>query len=351
MTDFKVLQVEAATGNVIATLPVTGIDYSETLNAAGTCTVGVPLDAADPDTLAPGRSALVVTRDDEPDWGGILWTASADLAGGLLTLNASGWHSYYAARYLDAAGGYDGNKDQALLLGDWIEYANAHGGIGTDTSRLTTTGRIRARKWGFSEFKNIADAINELADEDGGFDFRYETFWADAKRTRVGNRLLKNARVSLTFPTLTHRLDADVSAVAFDGSKLASEAVAFGADMGTGVKPYAITSNWLEGPALTQVVTYADLKATAELIPKSAALGAVGRQVIAIPTLDLYPGVYEPSAFLPGAHGTVNVDSGYVRLLEEFVISERRISVDVNGTETAALSLASKEVFVSGDSG
>lgn len=350
MTDFEVLQVEATTGSVIATLPVTGIAYGETLNAAGTATVGMPLDAADPDTLQPGRSALVVTRDGEPDWGGLLWSASADLAGGVLTLNASGWHSYYGARYLDMPGGYSGKTDQALLLRAWIEHANANGGIGTDTSRLTTTGRIRERKWGFSEFKKIADAIGELADEDGGFDFRYETFWADAKRTRIGNRILKEARASLTFPALTHRLDADVASVAYDGSKLATEAVAFGADMGTGVKPYHITSNWLDGPALTQVVTYSDLKATADLIPKAAALAAVGRQVIAIPTLNLYPGVYDPAAFNVGAYGTVSVDSGYVRLLEEFVITERRISVDVNGTETAALSLASKEVFASGDS-
>jgi hypothetical protein len=352
MPNFNVLQVEAATGNVIATLPVTGIQYSETLNAAGTCTVGMPLDAADPETLAPGRTALVVTRDDEPEWGGIVWTANADLGAGTLTLNASGWHSYYSARYLDMPGGYSsrGKIDQTMLIQAWIGHANENGGIGTDTSRLSATGRSRSRVWGFAEFKNIAEALNELADEDGGFDIRYETFWADAGRTRIGHRLLIAARVSQTFPTLTHGRDADVSQVAYDGSKLATKAVSFGADMGTGLKPYHIVSNALDGPAMTQVTTYADLKATADLVPKAAALAAVGRQVIAIPTLNLYPGVYDPATFVVGSYGTVNVDSGYVQLLEEFVLTERRIDVDANGTETAALSLASKEVFVSGNS-
>ncbi|MEV8015648.1 hypothetical protein AB0O76_04670 [Streptomyces sp. NPDC086554] len=360
MPEYKVLQVEARTGDVIATLPVTGISYGESLNAAGTATVGMPLDAADPETLSPGRAALVVTRDDSPVWGGIVWTASADLSAGTLALNASGWHSYYSACYLGGwvpweTGplpgkwlGYKGKKDQALLLKDWITYANDNGGIDTDTSRLTTTGRIRSREWGFSEFKNTAEAINELADEDGGFDFRYETYWRS--KTRIGNRILKSPRVSLTFPTLTHAVNADVSQVAYDGSKLATRAWAFGADMGTGLKPYASKINVLDTPTLTQVVTYADLKATADLIPKAAALGAVGRQVIAIPTLNLYPGVFDPAAFLPGSSGFVNVDSGYVRLLEEFVITERRVEVDVNGTEVASLSLASKEVFASGDS-
>ncbi|QAX94010.1 minor tail protein [Streptomyces phage Euratis] len=360
MPQYEVLQVEARTGIVEATLPVTGIQYGESLNKAGTATVGIPLNAADPDKLEPGRSALVVTRDDDPVWGGMLWTATADLAAGTLSLNASGWHSYYAACYLGSWvpitggrlpgkwAGYSGKKDQGLLITDWLTAANENNGIGTDTSQIYTRGVIRSREWGFSEFKNIAEAINELADEDNGFDFRYATYWRD--KTHIGNRFLYAPRLSATFPVLTHRSNADVTQVAYDGSKLASRAYAFGADMGTGSKPFASSLNSLDTPSLTQVVTFADLKSTGDLIPKAAALGAVGRQVIAIPTLTLYPGVFDPDAFLPGAHGTVNVDSGYVRLLEEFVITERRVDVDVNGTESASLSLASKEVFVSGDS-
>jgi hypothetical protein len=352
MPKFEVLQVAAKTGDVVAALPVTGIGYTETLNDAGTCTVGMPLDAADPETLQPGLSALVVIRDDEPVWGGPVWTASADLAAGTLTLNAAGWHSYYAARYLNMGAGYKGTKDQAQLLRDWYAYANDNGGIGTDTSGLVNTGRSRSRTWAFSEAKNIGEAINELADEDGGFDFRYECFWHSAAHTRVRHRVVKSTRLTGTFPTLTHRVDADVASVAYDGSRLATRAYAFGADMGTGIKPYASVLNAMPAgmPVMHQVVTYSDLRSTAEMIPKAAALASVGRQVIAIPTLNLYPGVYSPAAYKVGAAGTVNVDSGYVQLLEEFVISERKVDVDVNGTETVTLSLASKEVFVSGDS-
>jgi hypothetical protein len=361
---YKVAQVVAKTGEVLDVLPVTGIGYGETLNGAGTATVGIPLKAADPDTLVPGVSALAVLRDGSPVWGGMLWTADADLDAGTLTLNASGWHSYYAACFLggffwtsDGGDGrlpgrwmgYKGKKDQALLLRDWFERANNNDGIGTDTSRLNTTGRIRSREWGFSEFKNTAEAINELADEDGGFDFRYETYWRD--KSHIGNRFVMSPRVSSTFPALTHRVTCNVTRVTYDGSKLASTSFAFGADMGTGVKPYAWKSNDLDTPTLVQVVTYSDLKATADLIPKANAIAAVGRSPIAIPTLTLYPGVFEPSAFLPGSYGSVGIDSGYVRLLDDFVLTERRVDVDVNGTETVALSLASKDVFVNGDSG
>jgi hypothetical protein len=361
---YEVVQIVAKTGEVVGSIPATGIQYSETLNAAGSATVGVPLKAADPDTLEPGKSALVITRDDEPVWGGMLWTASADLDAGTLTLNASGWHSYYSTCYLggfrEGMGengrlpgrwlGYKGKKDQALLLRDWIEIANEDGGIGTDTAWLNTTGRIRSREWGFAEFKNTAEAINELADEDGGFDFRYETYWrADGT---VGNRFVMMSRAGRVIPSaLVHRENCNVTQVSYDGSKLATRAFAFGADLGTGVKPYAYQSNDLDTPALIHVATYSDLKSTGELIPKASAIAAVGRQVIAIPTLTLYPGTFDPQSFLPGAVGTVQADCGYVRLLEDFVLTERRVDVDVNGTETVALSLASKDVFQNGDSG
>lgn len=359
---YEVAQLVARTGEVLGTLPVTGISYGETLNAAGPATIGIPLSAADPDTLIPGVSGLAVLRDGSPVWGGMLWTAEADLEGGTLTLGASGWHSYYAACYLGGLvaasdggdgrltakwSGYSGTKDQALLLRDWIERANDDGGIGTDTSRLNTTGRIRSRSWGFSEFKNTAEAVDELADEDGGFDFRYETYWKSANR--IGNRIIMAPHLSSGFPTLTHRVDCNVGRVTYDGSRLASRAYAFGADLGTGVKPYSWAVNDLAAPTLTQVVTYSDLKATADLVPKANALAVAGRRPVAIPTLTLYPGVFGPSVFLPGAYGSVAADSGYVRLLDDFVLTERRVDVDTNGTETVSLSLANKDVFTSAD--
>lgn len=369
MPKYEVLQVEAKSGKVVASLPFTAVDYGDVLNGSGAATVGVPLNAADPATLVPGRSGIVVTADGEPQWGGILWAASADLAAGTLTLNASGWFSYYSFCHIGqwapvgGAGGrigqyrgYNARKDQALLLRDWIEFANDNDGIDTDTSRLLLpTFKLRRRVWSFSEFKPVAEAINELADENGGFNFRFETVWRSRSRpweppTRAGNRIVLSPKLSQTFPTLTHGVDAEVSQVSYDGSKLASEAWAFGSDTGTGVKAYQRVLNTLPlTPRLQQVTTYSDLKTAAELTPKASAMAAVGRSVIAIPSMELYPGVYDRNLFRPGMYGVVKATSGYVRLTDDFVITERHIAVDVNGTESVALSLASKEVFVSDD--
>lgn len=346
---YSVVQTDLKTGSVVTELPVTGIGYTDTLNAAGTATVGIPLAApeADPGKLIVGSTGLAVLRNDSPVWGGIVWGAAADLAAGTLTLSASGYHSYYAHRFLDAKKGYatTGN-DQSLILKEWFGYANANGGIGTDTSTVTGTGHNRSRKWSFYEFKNMAEAIEEMADDLNGFNFRYEAYWIPGVGRRVGNRFRIARRGSVSFPQLEHRVNCNTTAVNYDGTQLATQAYAFGADLGTGAKPYASASNpALTGPRCVAVATYADTKTTASLIPKAAAMANVGSQPIAVPALTLYPDRFTPAQFTPGAVGTVIADSGYVALFEEFVITERNVEVDANGSETVSLALASKDVF------
>ena len=46
---YSVVQTDVRTGNVVKTLPVTGIQFTHSLNAAGTATVGIPLFAPEAD--------------------------------------------------------------------------------------------------------------------------------------------------------------------------------------------------------------------------------------------------------------------------------------------------------------
>ncbi|MEV0126354.1 hypothetical protein AB0I16_33220 [Streptomyces sp. NPDC050703] len=349
MAEYEIFQVEARSGNVIASLPFTGLSYGEALNAAGSCTVGIPLDAADPETLAPGRSGIVVVRDGEPDWGGLLWTAQADLAAGALTLNSAGWHSYYAGRVLE-----DGYKtrgsDQAFMLRRWLDTCNEDGGIDTDTSAITSAGKQRVRNWTKYEFKVVADAIAELADESGGFHFRYETYWRNKKRTRVGNRFYRFALNEFALPfTLTHRGNCDVTQVSYDAAAMVTHAYAVGADAGNGKKLVGTATNSIEMPKKQVVTTFSDVKKTSTLTDKARAIAEAGRSPVAIPALNLYPGVFRPADFIVGTAGFVKVDAGYVRVNGEYVLTERKTDVDENGTEVTALSLANREVFISGD--
>jgi hypothetical protein len=332
-------------------LPAASISYTDTLNADGAATVVVPLYApeADPLRLAPISSALVVLRNGEPVWGGLVWTLTADLSAQTLTVNASGWHSYYKCRAF--TGGYSAKGvDQGNLLREWLD-ACADNGIATDTSRITTTGRRRTREWTRSEFKVIAEAITELSEDEGGFNFRYQTYWIDRGK-RIGNRFIKYENGENPEPfSLVHGTNCNVTQVDYDGSQLATDAHTIGADPGNGDKLVGIAANdalRTDMPTKRVVASFNDVKETQSLMDKAAALITIGRAPVAIPSLTLYPGLYDPTAFVPGYAGVVEADAGYVALYADFVVTERKVDVNSNGSEVTTLSLANQEVFYFG---
>ncbi|MFE2245247.1 hypothetical protein [Streptomyces lavendulae] len=344
---YTVVHTDARTGQIKATLPVTGINYSETLNAEGSASVGIPLNCpeADPLSLVPGASGLAILRDGVPVWGGIIWTAAADLAGGTLTLNAAGYHSHYKGRALHD--GYSRRGDQAALVKDWVNACNADNGIGTDVAQFANTGRERFRSWTEYELKNVAEAIQQLAEDDGGFNFRYVPYIKP--NGYIGNRLLKSERGGIAIPSaLVHGGNCDVTQVSYDGAAMATRAYAVGADNGNGTKLVGIKDNLdlaSRMPTKYVVASFNDVKYTETLLNKAAAIISAGREPVAIPSLTLYPGVFNPTSFVPGDSGAVQVDYGYVALLDDFVVTERRTNVNVNGMETTTLALANKELF------
>ncbi|MFE7315144.1 hypothetical protein ACFU7T_18995 [Streptomyces sp. NPDC057555] len=305
---------------------------------------------ADPAALSPISSALVVLRGGEPMWGGIVWTLSADLSAQTLTVNASGWHSYYKGRAFTT--GYDGRgpdgrgMDQADHLRAWFTSA-ADNGIATDASYITSTGRRRVRMWTRSEFKVLAEAISELAEDEGGFNFRYQTYWVERGK-RIGNRFLKYENRDQDEPfSLVHGVNCNVTQVDYDGSQLATDVHTIGADPGNGDNLVGFAANEeLRKTMLTKrvVSSFSDVKETETLMAKATALIRIGRAPIAIPSLTLYPGLYDPTAFIPGHSGVVEADSGYVALYADFVVTERKIDVNSNGTEITTLSLANMGV-------
>ncbi|MFD9904793.1 hypothetical protein [Streptomyces sp. NPDC059063] len=346
---YAVVQTDMKTGNVVRPLPITGVSFTHTLNDTGAATVGIPLFApeADPESLIPGVSGLVVLREGAPVWGGILWTLSADIAAGTLTLNASGFHSHYKARHF-VAGWTARSTEQATILKDWFAYCNTANGIGTDASGLKPTGHKRTRLWTRYELKNVAEAVEELADNLGGFNFRYETYWKTPGK-QIGNRFVIADRAGVpTAHRLTHRANCNVTRVSYDSTALATTAYAVGADPGNGGKLVAGKVNReLAGrmPDRLKVTTYSDVKETQTLFDKAAATLNAGAVPVAIPELTLYPDQFSPADFVPGEYAAIQVDAGYVALYDEFVVTECGTAVDANGSESISLALASKDVF------
>ncbi|MFI9721532.1 hypothetical protein ACIHFE_18075 [Streptomyces sp. NPDC052396] len=341
------------TQEIYDALPVTAIAYTDTLNASGTmsCTVPLSAPAATPDKLYPGGTGLAVLRDGEPIWGGILWTLNADLEAGTLTLNASGFHSHLKGKHF-VAGETARDVDQNAMVRNWVSRSNANSGIATDVSRIKDSGRKRTRVWTRYECKNLGDAIEELAEVIDGFNFRYAPYWIE-RRKRMGNRLLISPR-SGTPGTglLEHRINCNVTSVSYDSTALATNAYAIGADNGAGEKLMGSARNAELGeriPARDSVTTYTDIKETETLLSKAQAAIDAGREPVAIPTLTLYPGM-SPAGFTVGDAVTVRVDSGYVAVLDDFIITERKVDIETTGREGVSLSLANRKLFTNGDS-
>ncbi|MFC9651458.1 hypothetical protein [Streptomyces sp. NPDC056937] len=346
---YSVIQTDLKTGNVVTALPVTGITFSHTLNAAGAASVGIPLFApeANPNSLIPGVSGLVILRDGIPVWGGILWTLAANIEGGTLTLNASGYHSHYQGRNF-VNGWAAKSLEQANILKAWFAYFNADNGIATDTSLVTSTGHVRTTVWTRYELKNAADAIEELADNIGGFNFRYVPYWVTAGK-KVGHRFVISSRTG-TAPahSLTHRANCNVTQVSYDSTALCTVAYAVGADKGNGEKLVGIFENpslAARMPERVMVGAYQDVKETLTLLDKAQATINAGAVPVAIPELTLYPDTFSPLDFVPGDYTAVEVDAGYVALYDEFVVTECATTVDANGGESIKLALASKELW------
>lgn len=346
---YRVFRTRAKDGSDVESLPVLSIAYGEALHGEASASVTIPLNCvqADPDRLIPGVSGLAIERDGWPVWGGIIWTMSADLAAGTLTLNAGGYHSYYKGRVLHD--GYSRQADQSLLVNDWIASCNADNGIGTNTASFFSTGRESFRSWTQYELKNVADAIQELGDSENGFDFRYLPYRDGSGY--IAHKIVWTARGAAGIPlALVHGGNCDVTQVSYDSAAMATRAYAVGADNGNGTKLVGITDNAdlaTRMPTKHIVASFSDVKYTETLLDKSAAIIDAGRVPVAIPSLTLYPGLFDPTTFVPGASGPVQIDSGYVALYDDFVITDRRTSVDTNGVEHTSLSLANKELFVS----
>lgn len=91
------------TGNQIREeLPISDLQFSYILNAAGTFSGTISLDhpKCTRDNLDPGATAIYIERGGQLVWGGILWSAQVDTAERKLHLAGEGFWSYFKRRVI-----------------------------------------------------------------------------------------------------------------------------------------------------------------------------------------------------------------------------------------------------------
>jgi hypothetical protein len=187
MADYRVIAADLRSGLRIAELPINDLSFGSVLNGAGELSGSLPLPSNDPvqaaalvDAVDPVRRQIIVERDGVVVWCGIVWVAAYDDTSQTVDVRAGETWSYYRKRIIGTRRKFVG-VDQLDIVQTLLEDAHAVSGgdigvtVGTETS-----GVDRDRTYETWEFKNLGEAVEQLAEVIDGFDFSIDAYWTDA---------------------------------------------------------------------------------------------------------------------------------------------------------------------------
>jgi hypothetical protein len=180
---------------VIGELPLHAVTYDDYLRRPGSLKGSLPLDAADPQMIDPGRWAIYAQRGTSIEWGGRLQTASVALGAETVDVTAEGWLGYWDHRDIWTDRQFAAT-DQftifAALVADAQDVMLA--GPGADLGITVTwdalSGVLRDRLQEYRAFsgKNLGQALRDLGALIGGFDYAMEY-------AIVGDQIVKTIRL------------------------------------------------------------------------------------------------------------------------------------------------------------
>ncbi|WP_395295555.1 hypothetical protein ACF9IK_20045 [Kitasatospora hibisci] len=357
---YRVIFAEFLSGQVWGELPFSDIQFTRTLNAPGAATIKVPLAAGPLDfqVLQPWRVLVYIQRDEQVLWGGPLVSYGVDLGAEEVTLSCLGLWAYYRRRVINYTSTH-AQRDQALIVRTLLrDFGDGTGAYpwNTGPKALTlddsfTTGILRDRTYWRHEWKNLGQAVEDMAAVANGFDFRIDPAWSAG---RLINRFV------MTYPTtgeptsvvLEHGATCDVTAFTVDGSNIATEATATGA----GDAEAQLVTWWYDLehesdasrriPRLATVQSRTDVTDTNTLSGYAQQAISEGSTALVVPAVRLYPDQYPTTGDLAvGQLVQVRASvAGWAAVNDTYKITEITTRVDSSGEDTA-LTLAPKGVF------
>jgi hypothetical protein len=237
VASYRVICVDTKSGTLLAEVPASGLSFASVLNGAGECSFSVPLgeDASAGvyvDATEPVRRSIVVERDGVIVWSGIVWATTYDDASRELEVRAAETWSYYRRRNIHTTLRYTQVDQFDIVRGilTWV-HAQTGGDIGV-TLGDEVGFFLRDREYLIWDAKNVGDAIEELADVIGGFDFYIDAAWGDDGRLvkRLRLFLLRRGRPPAE-TDLIFEVGRNVVEWTWpnDGTRYANRVVAFGA--------------------------------------------------------------------------------------------------------------------------
>jgi hypothetical protein len=388
---YRCIARDLLTGTLIGEIPLSGLTYSHKLNDVGelsaTLYLPSPVDSSSRvlggiynDAVDECRRQIVIERDGVVVWCGIVWASPYDDESQSRAVRAASDWSYFRARFIN----YDATfstTDQFSIAQSIINTAqgtvNTPSHIGV-TVGSNTSGITRDRTYTASELKPVAEAIEQLAAVDNGFDFAI-----DCAYTSTG---VLSKTLTLSYPrrgrnylNTGHVFELGRNIISFtwpsDGTRVANKVYATGQGEGAEVTPTTIegvagTSSGSQGrtiglaidansiqpvatggpgyPVLEKQISFSDVSVLDTAIRHAQAELRFSTTPIVLPEI-IVRGDREPEL---GSYSTgdacriiipPNVTPRFPSGLDTFYrIIAYEVSVDDNGTEQVKLTLGAE---------
>jgi hypothetical protein len=174
---YRYLFADLLTNDIIAELPLTGVQFTQQLNQAGTfeghlLITGIDTNAYNVDvSTIPCRNVIYVEADGILIWGGIIWGRSYNSTSQVLSITAREFESYFEHRRITQDTFFT-NTDQLLIAETLLSNAQSvtYGDIGVlINSQLS--GILISRNYYSYELKTVFNALQDLSRAEDGFDF------------------------------------------------------------------------------------------------------------------------------------------------------------------------------------
>jgi hypothetical protein len=275
MATYRYLFADLRTNSILAELPITGVNFTQSLNAAGTFSGQLLLSGVDAEAMnvsagtIPGRTAVYVDRDGVLVWGGVIWSREYNSADQHLKLSAREFESYFERRRILTNQTFTA-VDQLTIAQTLVNQSQAitGGNVGivvpTNTSGVTVT-----KTYYTYEYKTLYSALLDLSRATDGFDFNVRVAYdggGNPTKSLVMSYPKSGTRYSATNPSgLVFEFPAgNVVEYSYpeDASIAANNVYAVGAGSNegkltaTGVDSTKVTDGW---PLLEDSVNYSDI--------------------------------------------------------------------------------------------
>jgi hypothetical protein len=186
MTTYRYLFADLVTNAIVAEFPLTSVNFTNTLNAAGTLTGSILLSNSNAvqqnisNATIPARTAIYVDRDGVLVWGGIIWSREYNSSSQTLAISAQTFDSYFNRRRITKTQVFV-NQDQFSIAQNLITTAqSASGGNIGVLVPTTTSGKLVTRTYYSYEQKTVLAGIQDLSKAGAansslpGFDFSFD---------------------------------------------------------------------------------------------------------------------------------------------------------------------------------